>query len=68
MVFGNYADDSALPRIAVEDKPQIAPDVPDPDPIDFTTATPGGDQGVAGEGAKAKAARENAPEYDAWET
>lgn len=67
MMFSSYTDDSPrFKRIAVEDRPKIAPDVPDPDPIDFTTA----DQKEIAEWQEkaraAKVAREQAPEYDAW--
>lgn len=68
MVFGNYADDSPrFRRLAVDDAPQIAPDVPDPDPIDFTSAQPEEIKAWQEEAKKAQAARESAPPYDAWE-
>jgi uncharacterized protein with von Willebrand factor type A (vWA) domain len=68
MVFGNYADDSPrFRRLAVDEAPQIAPDVPDPDPIDFTAASPEDIKAWQAEAKKAKAARESAPPYDAWE-
>lgn len=68
MQFENFADDSPrFKRIAVEDKPQIAPDVPDPEPIDFTTAKPDEVRAWQEEARKAKAARESAPPYDAWD-
>jgi uncharacterized protein with von Willebrand factor type A (vWA) domain len=68
MVFGNYADDSPrFKRIAVDERPQIAPDVPDPEPIDFTSAAPEEIAKWQAEAKAAQAAREEAPEYDAWE-
>jgi uncharacterized protein with von Willebrand factor type A (vWA) domain len=68
MQFGNYADDSPrFRRIAVDEKPQIAPNVPDPAPIDFTTAQPEEIKAWQEEARKAKAARESAPPYDAWD-
>jgi hypothetical protein len=41
--------------------------VPDPDPIDFTQATPDEIKAWQAKRARAKAAREAAPPYDAWE-
>lgn len=68
MQFGMYADDSPrFRRIAIEDKPQIAPDVPDPDPIDFTTASPDEIKAWQEAAKAAKTAREQAPPYDPWE-
>jgi uncharacterized protein with von Willebrand factor type A (vWA) domain len=68
MQFGMYSDDSPrFKRIAIEDKPQIAPDVPDPDPIDFTTAAPEEIKAWQEASKAAKAAREQAPPYDPWE-
>jgi uncharacterized protein with von Willebrand factor type A (vWA) domain len=67
MQFGNHADDSPrFRRIAVEDAPQIAPDAPDPDPIDFTQATPDEIKAWQAKARDAKAKREAAPAYDAW--
>lgn len=68
MVFGNYTDDSPRFRAtAIDDKPRIPPDVPDPDPIDFTTAKPAEITDWQKQAKAAKAARENAPEYEPWE-
>lgn len=68
MRFGNFADGSPrFRRLAIEDAPRIAPDVPDPEPIDFTTATADDIAAWQDEAKKAKEAREQAPEYDAWE-
>lgn len=67
MKFNNYADDSPrFRRIAIEEAPQVPPNVPDPDPIDFTTAQPDEIKAWQEEARLAKAAREAAPEYDAW--
>lgn len=67
MVFGNFTDDSPrFRRIAVDDAPHIAPDVPDPDPIDFTSSTPEEIKEWQTKARAAKAAREEAPAYDAW--
>ena len=68
MVFGNYSDDSPrFKRMTVEDAPHIAPDVPEPDAPDFTSATPEEIKAYQEQARKAKAAKENAPAYDAWE-
>lgn len=68
MVFGNYSDDSPrFKRLAVEEAPRIAPDVPDPDPLDFTQATPEEIKAWQVRARAAKAAREQASPYDAWE-
>jgi uncharacterized protein with von Willebrand factor type A (vWA) domain len=65
--FDSYAMDSPrFKRVAVEDAPQIAPDVADPDPIDFTTATAEEIKEWQEQARAAKAARETAPPYDAW--
>ena len=40
MEFRNYADDSPrFRRIAIEEAPQVQSNVPEPDAIDFTTAS-----------------------------
>lgn len=68
MVFGNHADDSPrFRRVAVEDAPKVPPNVPDPAPIDFTSAAPDEIKTWQAEARAAKQAREQAPEYDAWE-
>lgn len=67
MVFDNFTDSSPrFKRIAVEDAPMVPPNVPDPDPIDFTTATPDEIKAWQTDARAAKAARDAAPEYDAW--
>jgi uncharacterized protein with von Willebrand factor type A (vWA) domain len=67
MEFANFADESpSFRRIAVENAPQVALDIEEPDPIDMTTATP--DQFIEYQ-QKVKAAREaknNAPAYTNW--
>jgi uncharacterized protein with von Willebrand factor type A (vWA) domain len=68
MEFENYADDSPkFRRIAVEDAPVVVPDVPDPSPIDMTSATP--DEFIAYQTAmrEAREKRQEAPTYSAWE-
>jgi uncharacterized protein with von Willebrand factor type A (vWA) domain len=67
MVFKNLMDDSPRFRGAIEDAPIIPPAVQEPDPLDFTTATP---EEVAKWQEDVKAAREaakNAPPYDNFE-
>lgn len=54
-------------RLTAEEKPQIAPDVPDPDPIDFTTASADEIKEWQAKAKAAKEARENAPLYELWE-
>lgn len=67
MQFGIHADDSPRFRhVAIEDAPVIAPDAADPDPIDFTQATPDEIQAWQTEAKAAKAKRENTSPYDAW--
>lgn len=67
MVFDNYADDSTrFRRVCIEQAPLVPPNVPDPDPIDFTTATPDEIKAWQEKARAAKAARDQAPEYDAW--
>lgn len=67
MVFDNYTDESPrFKRIAIEQAPLIPPSVRDPDPIDFTSATPDEIREWQAKAREAKAAREQAPEYDAW--
>lgn len=67
MIFDNYADDSTrFRRICVEEAPLVPPNVPDPDPIDFTTAQPDEIREWQEKARAAKVARERAPEYDAW--
>lgn len=66
--FANYADDSPrFHRIAIEDAPTVTPEVPEPEPIDMTTATP--EEFVAYQQAKreADAKRAAAPPYSQWE-
>jgi uncharacterized protein with von Willebrand factor type A (vWA) domain len=68
MVFGNLTDDSPrFRRLTVDEPPQIAPDASDPDPIDFTQATPEEIKEWQATARAAKAAREAVTPYDAWE-
>lgn len=68
MRFGNYADDSPrFRRATVEEAPQIAPDVPEPKPIDFAQATPEEIQAWQDEVRKARDAASQVAPYDAWE-
>ncbi len=67
MMFDDTVDGSPrFKRIAVEDAPLIPPSVKDPDPIDFTTASPEEIRAWQTEARTAQAAREKTPEYDAW--
>ncbi len=67
MMFDDTVDGSPrFKRIAVEDAPLIPPSVKDPDPIDFTTASPEEIRAWQTEARAAQAAREKTPEYDAW--
>lgn len=67
MVFDNYAEDSPrFKRIAIDGAPNIPPKIADPDAIDFTTASPDEIKAWQEQARAAKAARDNAPEYDAW--
>jgi uncharacterized protein with von Willebrand factor type A (vWA) domain len=68
MRFSLQADGSPQFReVAIENAPRIAPDVPDPDPIDFTTADPDEIREWQAEAKKAKAAREQVDPYNAWD-
>lgn len=67
MVFENYSEDSPRLRNALDDRPKIPVDAPDPEAIDFTTATPDEIKAWQKEAREAKRKREQAPEYDAWE-
>lgn len=68
MMFGNYADDSPkFHRIAIEQKPLIAPDIQDPPAPDFTAADPKEIKAWQETVRKNAEKRKKAPEYDAWE-
>jgi uncharacterized protein with von Willebrand factor type A (vWA) domain len=68
MHFDNHTDDSPrFKRIAVEEAPHIAPDVPEPDAPDFTSASREEIEAYQAATRAARAARDNAPAYDAWE-
>jgi uncharacterized protein with von Willebrand factor type A (vWA) domain len=65
--FQSYTDDSPrFRRIAVEDAPQIAPEIVDPEAPDFTTADPKDIKAWQEEVRANEEKRANAPEYDAW--
>lgn len=67
MMFEDTVDGSPrFKRIAIDNAPQIPPNVKDPDPIDFTSATPEEIKDWQEKARAAKAARDKAPEYDAW--
>ncbi len=67
MMFEDTVDGSPrFKRIAIEEAPLIPPSVKDPEPIDFTSATPEEIKAWQTEAREAKAARDRAPEYDAW--
>jgi len=68
MEFGNYKLDSPrFRKVAVENAPHVPPNVPDPDPIDFTAATPDEIKVWQQAARAAKAARDDAPAYTPWE-
>lgn len=68
MVFGSLTDGSPrFRRLAIEDAPQIAPEAPEPPPLDFTSATPEEITRWQGEVMAARRARAEAAPYDAWE-
>lgn len=68
MEYGNFADDSPrFRRLAVEDAPTVEPSVEDPDPIDFTSATPEEIKAWQEKARAAKSARDEAPPYTNWE-
>lgn len=60
-------DSPRFRRLAIEDAPHIAPDIPEPDPIDFTSATPEEIAAWQAGARAAKAAQEDAAPYGAWE-
>src|SRR3954465_10366514 len=68
MRFGNYADQSPrFHRATVEEAPQIAPDLQEPDPIDFASATPDEIKDWQEKGREVREKREQVQPYDAWE-
>lgn len=67
MEFGNFADDSPrFRRLTIEEAPQIAPLVEDPDPIDMQTATPDEFRAYQTAMRDAAAQRAEAPPYAGW--
>jgi uncharacterized protein with von Willebrand factor type A (vWA) domain len=65
--YRSFAEDSPrFRRVAVDEAPQVPPNIPDPEPIDFTTAAPDDIKEWQEKARAAKEARERAPEYDAW--
>jgi uncharacterized protein with von Willebrand factor type A (vWA) domain len=68
MRFGNYADQSPrFHRATVEEAPQIAPDLQEPDPIDFASATPEEIKDWQEKVREVREKREQVQPYDAWE-
>lgn len=68
MEFENYADDSdRFRRMTIEEAPQVTADVPDPDPIDMSTATPEEFIEYQQQMKAAQEARETAPPYGSWD-
>lgn len=68
MVLGNLLEDSPKFRsMTVEDPPVVPPAVEDPEPIDFTAATPKEIKDWQEKSRAAKAAREAAPPYKGWD-
>jgi uncharacterized protein with von Willebrand factor type A (vWA) domain len=68
MEFYNFADDSPrFRRMTIEEPPVIEPHVAEPDPIDFTSATPDEIKEWQAAAKAARAAREDAPPYSQWD-
>lgn len=68
MVFGSLVDASPrFRKMTVEDAPQIAPDAPEPSPLDFATATPDEVKKWQDEVKAARDAKAQVAPYDAWE-
>lgn len=67
MVLGNLEEDSPRYRnLVIEDPPVVPPDVPEPEPIDITTASKDEIAEYQKAARAAKAAREKAPPYRGW--
>jgi uncharacterized protein with von Willebrand factor type A (vWA) domain len=65
--FDNYVDDSPrFKRLAIDEAPQIDPSIPEPTPLDITTATPEEFKEYQQEMKTYKDAVDNAPPYKAW--
>jgi uncharacterized protein with von Willebrand factor type A (vWA) domain len=68
MEFDNFADDSPrFKRVAIENAPQVAVEVEEPDPIDMTSATPEEFIEYQTKVKAAREAKENAPPYTNWD-
>lgn len=67
MVFRNFSEDSPRFGHALHEAPIVPPATAEPPKIDFTTATPDEIAAWQKEAKAAKAARDAAPPYDAWE-
>lgn len=68
MVFGSLVDGSPrFRKMTVEDAPQIAPEAPEPAPLDFSNATPDEIQTWQKEVKAAREAKARTAPYDAWE-
>src|SRR3954447_22062708 len=67
VVYANFKDDSPRFRNALDDPPIIPPAVQEPDPIDFTSATPDEITKWQEDVKAAREAAKNAPPYDAFE-
>lgn len=67
MVFRNFSEDSPRFGMALHDAPIVPPNVEDPDPPDFTAATPEEIKAWQEKARAAKAARDAAPPYEGWE-
>lgn len=61
------AESPRFRRVTIDDPPLVPPLVDDPDPIDFTQATPEEIKAWQEQARAAKAAREEAPPYKGWE-
>lgn len=68
MALGNLLEDSPRFRTAtVENPPVVPPAIEEPDPIDFTTATPKEIADWQEKARTAKKAKEDAPAYGGWD-
>lgn len=61
------AESPRFRRVTVDDPPLVPPIVEDPDPIDFTQATPEAIRAWQEQARAANTAREEAPPYKGWE-
>lgn len=67
LTLANYLEDSVSFRRMVEEAPRIAPDMPEPDPIDVTEASPDEIKKWQAEVKAAREAQADAPPYGAWD-